>query len=99
MFIEEQCNYDEIRTISSALKVPFGKHDGKPIWDVPIAYLDSQVPKWERNCFSRQVEFVLDFLCKTYACHGRILNAESTCTIGEAMTDVYKLINEAKNEE
>lgn len=42
--------------------VPFGKHQGRMLGDVPTKYLDSEVVKWERTLFVRQCEQAMDMV-------------------------------------
>ena len=78
--------------LAENVEMPFGKHQGKPIGVTPIYYLDSQVIKWERNCFSRQAEFVLDFIWKNLAIYGASLDCTASGTVYEALFCLQDII-------
>lgn len=44
------------------VRVPFGKHEGCELGDVPTRYIDSEVVKWDRCLFVRQCERAMDAL-------------------------------------
>jgi hypothetical protein len=85
--------------LSEHLLMPFGKHEGKSIGEVPIAYLDGQVSRWDRNILQRQIEFVLDFLWKELAAHGHTLLPDTQCTFRDALAHLKELSVERNDHE